>query len=127
MGSSPFLAAGCWFLWGWVGSFPWYCVCLCWGHYLCFGVFAVFVAPVLVAAVVVVVMCGVCVWVRVWCGGGVFGCLPRRSWLRGVPRCSLQFPATPGGVPVVVVVGGPSPLLAVGLGCDSPPLLAGAR
>ena len=31
---------------------------------------------VLVAAVVVVVACAVCVWVRVWCVGAVFGCLP---------------------------------------------------
>ena len=46
------------------------------------------------------------------------------SWLRvlvAVPRHSWQ------GSPLAAVVGGPLPLLAEGLGCGSPPLLAGVR
>ena len=62
VGSLPFLAAGCWFLWGWVGVFLWCCVCLWRGRCSCFRVFGVFVAPVLVAAVVVVVVCAVVVF-----------------------------------------------------------------
>ena len=38
----------------------------------------------------------------------------------------MRFPATPGRGPVVSVVGGDLPLLAEGLECDFPPLLAGA-
>ena len=58
------------------------------------------------------------------------GAVPRHSWLRfagsggvwslATPGCGswLRFPATPGGGggPLVVVVGGPSPLLAEGPG-----------
>ena len=39
----------------------------------------------------------------------------------------MQFSATPGGVALSVVVDVPSPLLAEGPGCGSPPLLAGVR
>ena len=49
---------------------------------------------------------------------------PRHSWLRApgaVPRHSWL------GGPLVAVVVGPLPLLAVGLGCGSAPLLAGVR
>ena len=55
---------------------------------------------------------------RRWC---VVAC---HSWLRvlvAVPRHSWL------GGPLVAVVGGPLPLLAEGLGCGSPPLLAGVR
>ena len=37
----------------------------------------------------------------------------------------MRFPATPGLGPLVVVVVGPSQLLAAGHGCGSPLLLAG--
>ena len=39
----------------------------------------------------------------------------------------MRFPASPGCGALVVVVGGPSPILAEGRGCGSPPLLAGVR
>ena len=39
----------------------------------------------------------------------------------------MRLPATPGQGLVSVVVGDPSPLLAEGPGCGSPPLLAGVR
>ena len=39
----------------------------------------------------------------------------------------MRFPSTLGWGPLVVVVGGPTPLLAAGPGCGSPPLLAGVR
>ena len=39
----------------------------------------------------------------------------------------MRFPASPGWDPLVVVVDGPSPILAEGGGCGSPPLLAGVR
>ena len=50
----------------------------------------------------------------------------------GVPRHSWlrapgAVPASPGWAPLVVVVCGPSPLLAAGPGCGSPPLLAWVR
>ena len=69
----------------------------------------------------------------------VRGAVPRHSWLgsagcRGgwslaTPGCGswVRFPATPGWGPLVVVVGGPSPLLAEGPGCGCPALLAGVR
>ena len=59
-------------------------------------------------------------WLRsVSCGGG---------WSLATPGCGpwLWFPATPGWGPLVVVVDGPSPLLAEGPGGSSPPFLAGA-
>ena len=62
------------------------CVCLWCGRCSRFRVFCVFVALVLVADVVlVVVVCVVCAGVRVWCVGGVFGCLPSplRAWVGG--------------------------------------------
>ena len=37
----------------------------------------------------------------------------------------MQFPAIPGWGLLLVVVAGPSPILAEGLGCSSPPFLAG--
>ena len=36
----------------------------------------------------------------------------------------MRFPATPGWGLLAVVVCGPVPFLAAGLGCGSPPLLA---
>ena len=69
----------------------------------------------------------------------VLGAVPRHSWLGsaaggggwslGTPGSGsgVRFPATPGWGPLVVVMGGPSPLLAEGPGCGSPPLLAGVR
>ena len=61
------------------------CVCLWCGQCWRFCVLCVFVALVLVAAVVVQVVCVVCARVRVWCVGGVLGCLPSplRAWVGG--------------------------------------------
>ena len=39
----------------------------------------------------------------------------------------MRFHSTPGWGPLLVVVGGRSPILAEGRGCGSPPLLAGVR
>ena len=49
--------------------------------------------------------------------------IPCHSWL----RARVRFPAPPGWGPLVVVVGGPSPLHAEGPGCGSPPLLVRVR
>ena len=110
-GLSPPLAEGCWRLWGFLC-----CVCLWCGRCSRFSVLCVFVALVLVAAVV---LCVARVRVCVWCVGGAFGCLtspllatvggsvwvwglcvvvPCLSWLRGlgvVPRHS--WPGSGGG------------------------------
>ena len=50
-------------------------------------------------------------------------------WPLATPGCGIwvRFPATPGWGPLVVVVGGPSPLLAEGPGRGAPPLLAWVR
>ena len=57
----------------------------------------------------------------VGCGGGFSG---RLLATPGRGAC-VRFPATPGWEPPPVLAGGPSPLLADGPGCGSPPLLVG--
>ena len=49
--------------------------------------------------------------------------VPRQSWL----TAPGAVPATPRRGPLVMVAGGPSPILAEGPRCGSPPLLAGVR
>ena len=55
---------------------------------------------------------------------GLWWAFPRHSAAEG-PGCGPP-PLLAGG-PLVLVVGGPSPLLAEGAGCGSPPILAGVR
>ena len=151
-GSPPLLAGACRLWWGVsrVGVSLVVCVCGVCGcaRWLCCVVCCVFVVPALL------VWCGgvawvclprvlVCVVACVWCGGGPWLVAPASFglglrlvfvwvWLVCGPGPATPgsgtwalCPATPGwGSPPGALVG-PSPLLAEGRGCGSPPVLAG--
>ena len=127
-GSPPLLAGACrlWWCVSRVGVSLFVCLCGVCGcaRWPCYVVCCAFVVSALL-----VVWCGGAVGVSSACAG-VRGCVRvcglvspplatpgRGAWLRG--------PATPGWGPPPGAVVGPSPLLAVGRGRGSPPLLAG--
>ena len=111
-GGDPFLS-------GLVGGFP-CCVCLWRGACawcLCLCVFCVFVVSVLLVVRVCLPRVLVCVCVCVWCVGGL--------WLLVLASVSWGLLLVLVWKWLVCALVGPSPLLAEGHECDSPPLLAG--